>query len=267
MKISRIFLYSKLFNTLFRLSFIADIQYRANVIIKIFADMCWYSGQIAIFEVLYLHTHQIAGWSIYDARLLLGSLFLSDAIFMVIFSESMERFSEKVIRGELDLLLVKPVNSQFLMSCQRMSTAYMANIFISLIFLVLVNIYSSLGFSIWRFLGGLTLVFFSVLITYSFRIFFAMMAIVFSRVEALNYVWYQFYRFGTRPDQIYPNALRYVFLSVLPIAFMASVPARIFSGKGSIEYFIAGICVPLTLLFLVSQCWNKVIKRYSSASS
>jgi ABC-2 type transport system permease protein len=260
-------LYSGLFFTFFRLSFVADIQYRANIVVKIITDLFWYAGQMAVFEVLFLHTNQIAGWTLHDARLLLGSLFVSDAIYMIVFSESMERFSEKVTRGELDLLLVKPVNSQFLMSCQRMSTAYVINLGFSLSFLLAINLLGSPDFSPWRLLGGFCLVSLSVLVTYSFRLFFAMMAVIFSRVEALNYVWYQFYRFGTRPDQIYPRALRYVFLTILPVGFIASVPARIFSGKGGIEFFIAGIILPFAMLYGVSRIWTKVIKRYSSASS
>ncbi len=38
---------------------------------------------------------------------------------MIILSENLDQFSEKVHKGDLDLLLAKPVNSQFMISLQK----------------------------------------------------------------------------------------------------------------------------------------------------
>jgi ABC-2 type transport system permease protein len=245
----------------------ADIQYRANIFSKIISDMFWYAGQISVFEVLYHHIPNIAGWDLNQSRLLVASMFVSDAIYMIVFSESMERMSEKVIRGDLDLLLVKPVNSQFIMSCQKMSTAYSANLLITISYLIFVFVKTHHSFPIQNFITGFILLFFSSLVAYSFRIFFAMMAINFSRVDSLNYIWFQFYRFGMRPDSVYPRSLRTIFLTFLPLAYLASVPARLFYGAGNWLQFAGGIIFPLLFLYAVCKTWNRVIKNYSSASS
>src|SRR4051812_35098284 len=123
--------YLTLFRSFFFVSLIADFEYRLNVFVRMFADCMWYAAQISVFEVLFSHTTRLGGWSVEETRVFLGVLFLVDAVWMLLFSENLDRFSDKVSKGDLDLLLTKPVNSQFMISFQRVSTAYLTNIVIS----------------------------------------------------------------------------------------------------------------------------------------
>ena len=51
-----------------------------------------------------------------------------DALYMILFHDNLDSFSQKTTKGELDLLLAKPVNSQFMMSCQKVSVPYFVNL-------------------------------------------------------------------------------------------------------------------------------------------
>ena len=61
-------------------------------------------------------------------RVFLGLLFVIDAIYMIIIHENLENMSEKVRKGDLDLLLAKPVNSQFMITLQKANTAIIGNL-------------------------------------------------------------------------------------------------------------------------------------------
>ena len=91
--------------------------------------------------------------------------------------------------------------------------------------------------------------------------------IVFHASRCVNYIWYQVYRLGTRPDNLYPMVLRYAVLSIIPIAFLASVPAQIILGKTGPAWLIWGAFLGALLIYLSSRVWNRGLRAYSSASS
>ena len=251
----------------FRASAISDLEYRLNIAVKVGTDIIWYAAQILIFEVLFRHTDSISGWTIESTRVFMGVLFVVDACWMVLFSENLDRLSEKIRRGDLDLLLVKPVNSQFMMSFQKANVAYVFNLFLS---------FSWLIWALWNLPQGvnwlrlpllIVLVPCSLAIVYGIRFFFSASALIFTRAENINYLWYQIYRLGTRPDAIYPPWLRYAVLSVVPVGFLASVPARILIETPDPLLFAATFGIAAISIWISTMFWRYALTFYSSASS
>ncbi len=254
----------------FRASLMSDLEYRLNILVKIITDIFWYASQLAIFEVVFRTAPQLAGWTLPSVRVFMAILFIVDAVYMILFSENLDRLSDRVRRGDLDLLLSKPVNSQFMMSTQRMNSAYVFNLIMATSFLVwsLNHLESATNTHLfWQSLQLLVLIPCGVILVYCCRLFFASTAIIFSRSEAINYIWYTLYRIGTRPDSLYPNWLRYMILSFIPVAFIASVPARLIIGGFDPILFFGAVVLAIVFLYLSTKWWNFTLKFYSSASS
>jgi ABC-2 type transport system permease protein len=251
----------------FKASAIADLEYRLNFVVKVATDVIWYTAQLSVFEVLFSHTNSISGWTLESMRVFMGMLFVTDALWMMLFSENLDRLSDKVRRGDLDLLLVKPVNSQFMMSLQRMNPAYALNFLLAFGWLVwsLGNLPEAMH---WMRLFMLIITIpCSLAVGYSMRFFFSATALIFTRAENINYVWYQLYRLGTRPDTIYPTWLRYTVLTILPVGFLASVPTRLILNAPNYALLSALIGISVILLYLSTRYWKLALKFYSSASS
>lgn len=252
---------------LLKTSFIAELEFRANIALKIFNDFIWYFIQISVFEVLYLHTSQISGWEIGKIRVFLGCLFLADTINMTFYHENLEQLSERVRKGELDLILVKPVNSQFMLSLYRLHPSYGFNFLFCFGWLVL-NIYREMGTFSWVvFFKIIIMILCSNIIMYSLRFMIAMVAILSGRAENLAQIWYSLFRISLRPDFVYPSWLRYTLLFFLPLGFIASVPAHVVLGLRSNWWVLAAIGMAITLLSLASMLWTLALRKYSSASS
>lgn len=257
----------------FKASAVAELEYRLNLVIKVVNDFIWYGAQLALFEVLFTHTKSISGWTIDSTRVFMGVLFASDAIYMLFLSENLDHLTEKVRRGDLDLLLVKPINSQFMLSCQKLSPVYFVNFILSLCWLTwaLGSLPNPVAWP--RLLFLVVSIPCSVTICYSIRFFFSATSIIFVRAENISYIWYQLFRLGTRPDSIYPSWLRYSVLSLLPVGFIASVPSRVilsttpFPDFESLGLILAGVVVASTCLFLTTRYWRYTLKFYASASS
>jgi ABC-2 type transport system permease protein len=244
----------------------SELEYRFNIAARIATDIVWYAAQLSVFEVLFRHTTSLNGWSLHETRVFMGVLFVTDALYMMLFSENLDRMGEKVRKGDLDLLLVKPVNSQWMLSFQKVSVAYLGNFFLAWCWLIW-----SLGripnFN-WLNLGWLILsVPISVAIIYSIRFMTSATALFFTRADAVNYIWYQVYRLGTRPHGFYPVVLRFAVLTVIPIAFLASIPAQIVLQKSGPLILIWGLCVGGLLLKLSTVVWARGLRVYGSASS
>ena len=259
--------YLKIWWGFFETSFMEDIEYRANMVIKIIVDVIWYAGQFSVFEVLYRHTDSIGGWAHDQTRVFMGSLFVMDSIYMVLFHENLDHLSWMVKKGELDLLLTKPISSQFMVSCKKVNVTYIGNIILTSLFLfwAVSKLQTSVGLG--QILLFIVSIIFSLSVTYAFRMCFAILSLIFQNAQYITFVWYQLYRFGTRPDAMYPNFLRYALLSFVPVAFIASVPSRFLVEGIQWDLFFGGIIVSCTLLFLTSKFWNFALKKYSSASS
>jgi ABC-2 type transport system permease protein len=258
--------YLRLYWQFLKTSFVADLEFRSNFITRILTDIFWYLGQIVTFEVLFRHTQQIGSWNIEQMRVFLGILFVVDALYMILFSENIGRMSDRVVKGELDLLLAKPISSQFLISCQRLNTAIFGNLVMASVWLIWSL--NGLGAFSWsRLLWLLPLIPAGLACLYSIRFMFGTMAILLTKADNLDYLWYQLYKLGMRPDTIYSPWLKFLLLSVLPVAVIASVPARALVENPSISLFLWAIAIASLFVYLSHKLWLRALRSYASASS
>jgi ABC-2 type transport system permease protein len=247
----------------------ADLEYRFNFVVRVFTDILWYLAQLILFETLYLHTKSIGGWELSQTRVFLGILFVVDSIYMIFFHDNLDMISSKVRKGDLDLLLVKPMSSQFLISCQRMAVAYLGNFIMAIAWLgwsinrLPVNDINPWLQSLWL----LVLIPAAVTVTYCLKFFFATLAVIFVQAQGIQYMWYQLYKLGTRPDVVYVKKMRLILMSIVPMAMIASVPARsvIMAPDLSLIAYTCGMA--LLLLWLTTKFWKFALTKYVSASS
>jgi len=259
--------YLKLWLSFAKISVMAEMEYRLNMIIKVISDVIWYCTQLSIFEVLFYHAPQIAGWTIYSMRVFMGVLFLVDSFYMILMNENFEQSSTLVRKGELDFILVKPVNSQFMYSFRKVNAAYFINTLIVLCYLTwaILNLETPPHWS--QFVTTFFLLIAGLSVLYSLRFFFAALNIIFTNANSLTYVWYQFYRLATRPHAFYPSWLRLFILTVFPVALISSVPATNLVQGLDLRLVFGAFAIAATLVFLTTRFWGFVLRRYSSASS
>ncbi len=259
--------YWRIFKMLIKTSFISELEFRANIALKIFNDFVWYAVQISVFEVLYLHTSQISGWGLGKIRVFLGCLFLADTINMTLYHENMEQLSDRVRKGELDLVLAKPVNSQFMLSLYRLHPSYILN-FVFCFGWLLFSIHSEIGsISLVVIVKIIIMVLCSNAIMYSMRFMVSSLAVVMGRAENLAQIWYSLFRMSLRPDFVYPPWLRYTLLFFIPLGFIASVPAHVVLGVRSSLWLLGGIGLAVCFLTMSHLMWRRVMRNYTSASS
>lgn len=248
--------------TFFKLSAIADLQVPFNLGLQFVNDILWYTMQIILFEALYLHFDSLGGWGIAEMRVFLGVLFLVDAFQMVLFAHNFDVFSEKIAHRDLDLLLLRPVSSQQLMTSQKLQCGFLLNAIFALSWLLWSLSLLPEGFPWMRSLLILVVVPAALSIFYSTRLVFCTVALLMTRAEHFHELYFTFFKMGQRPDHLYGPGIRYIILLVIPVGMIASFPTRVLVDPADSWALPALLTGAAGSLFVANLFWRWSVKRY-----
>ncbi len=262
----KIIKYLGIYQAFFKASLVADLEYRLNFVILVIGEFIWYSTQLILFEVLYRHTNIIGDWNLHQMRVFIFLVLFVDSIYMILWDPNFSSFTDNVRKGTLDLLLMKPINSMFMLSSQRLSVAHLPCFFITFggLLWALAQLpdfnWLKLLWLIFLIPAGLSVIFCG-------RFALNSTSIIFTRADFLQYIWYSIFRLGLRPDAIYSGFLRIILIFVVPFAMVASIPARILLEPTQFWMIAWAFILPFILFYLLKKYWVFCLRYYSSASS
>ena len=247
-------------------NFVREAVYRTNFLTMMLVDLVWIAVEFSLFTVIYANTETLAGWTREQVYFFLGVFFASDALFTTIFQRNFWQFSDLVNRGELDILLTKPIHPLVVALTRYMSLTAIFNVFLG--FAIMFRYAGPAGFEggwkwalvpAWLLIGLFT----AIVVRFAFSVW------VFwtERGWALARLYYQFFSLATKPDAIYPKMIRYVILTALPFAFIGSVPARALLHGLELHEYALVFGVLGAFLSMDVLLWRAGIRRYQSASS
>jgi ABC-2 type transport system permease protein len=258
--------YARVYWVQIKNNWVREAVYRTNFLTSIIADVVWMFVEMSLFTVIYANTPTLAGWTQPQVFFFLGMFFASDALFTTFFQRNFWNFGDLVNKGELDILLTKPIHPLFLALTRFISMTAVFNIILGGV--ILVRYAGPAGFEGgWHWLLVLPWLGIGLLTAILMR--FAISVPIFwtDRGFAFQYLYYQFFAFATKPDTLYPKVIRYVILTAMPFAFIGSIPARaLLHGLEPLEYGM--VAVVLAAFFALNTfLWRRGLKRYQSASS
>ena len=291
--------YTKVFLTFARNSLIRDMSFRMNFVLQCLSSMSWAAMNWGLFKIIYNHTGEIGrgtGWHEDEFFIFLGTVWIVNSLIQTFFMANAEEFSELIRTGNLDFALLKPIDTQFLISFPRVNWAQVPNGILGAMLIVysMLNIYSqdpqaaqigSLGvmqkqFSWFAIPAFLFFVGCGATMMYSVMICLASTSIWFGRNQNLYNFWFYITNFYRYPMEIYQRgggigmALWCTFTFVIPILVVSNIPARILAQPlGSPwkmwEWGLAAFAIVATLWSLLASRWvfRKALLSYRSASS
>jgi len=259
--------YLRLYAYFLQFSFSKAMEFRVDFTFRIVMDSIYYLIQIALFKVIYLHSATIGGWTEPQAMIFVASFLLVDAIHMTLFSTNMWFLPVFVNKGELDYYLVRPVSSLFFLSLREFSANSFLNLIMAAgIYTWAVNEYPySLGFP--DIALHLVLILNGVFIFYAFNMFMTIPVFWSHSNRGLQQLGWQLYQLGERPDAIYKQWIRRILTTALPLALVASFPARILFSEDRVGLLVHTFAVTIAMALLLKFLWQKALNNYSSASS
>ena len=260
----------RVFFTFIRNSIIRETMFQANFLIQIVTRGFWFFTQIALFRIIYSRVPEINGWSEDEYFVFMATGMLVNGIVETFFMPNFANLSEQIRTGRLDFALLKPIDSQFLVSMERLNLAMVSQVLLSIILLIT---------SLWNLGKPVSLVQIAVymaLVMVGVAFFYAMMlatacsSIWLGRNQGLYDFWFYITVFARYPRSIYEGGemMQFAFSYLMPILRVSTVPAQAVSGKFSEPHLaVVAVVAAIAGLLFSRLMFHCSLKFYRSASS
>jgi viologen exporter family transport system permease protein len=243
------------------------VEYRANLVLDLFEEVVVVATSLIAVSVLFTHTGTLNGWSLGQMIVLLGVYYLIQGAQSVVFEVSLERFMEHIRLGTLDFILIKPVNSQFMVSTRHVQLAQVAQALFGLGLVgagvaqvgAVVGVGDVVRFAVTLFCG-LSLVYCVILILSTIA-FWA------TRIENLLAIFWSFLDAGRFPVDVYPGWLRVTLSTVVPIGVAVTVPAQAIAGRLDTIGLIVMVAGSVAVFAFATWFWRVGVRNYTGASA
>ena len=260
--------YLSLLLVLIRNSVQNELAYRVNLLVSVVLTLVGMAGAVGGVLVVYNHTTSIRGWTLSETLALLGLFAIMSGLLNTFIAPNLDQFAEDIRKGTLDFTLMKPVNSQFLVSFQRCVIWGLADVLAGSAVLVYALIS---GFHEGA--GPLQILAFAVAaaagtaIVYSLWMSLATVAFWTVKIDNMTAILHAFFDMGRFPVDAYPTWLRRALTYIVPVAFVTSVPVEALGGRSTPLALAAAVAIAAAMLFLSTRLWRLGLSKYTSASS
>ncbi|MEZ6058272.1 MAG: ABC-2 family transporter protein [Planctomycetaceae bacterium] len=266
--------YWTVWKTFFRNSLIREMTFRGDLIITILTRTFWFAAQVVLFDVIYQHVASIKDWNREEYLAFMATGMLINSFVEAFFMPNISNFSELIRTGDLDFALLKPIDTQFLISFQKVNLAMLQQVLLA---------GALLGYSLYRLDAEITVLrvaMYLMLIGVGVAFFYALMITLAStsvwtgRNQSLYDFWFYLTIFARYPQNIYRgiagDILWFGFSFCLPILLVVTVPARVLLTK-VLDPDPWALAIPpaltLLLLYLSRRLFQWSLDNYRSASS
>jgi ABC-2 type transport system permease protein len=263
--------YLRLLFALGRYSLTRELAFRANFIVQIVVEVLWLGILIVFYRTVFARTGVVADWNEGQYLFFVGCYFAMESLMETLFLENCNQFADLVRSGDLDFILLKPLDEQFLVSCRDVNWSTVPSVLLG--GAVMTAALAQLGWPV----DLVRLVLFPIVfacglaIAYSFLLMLTSTAVWFVRNQSLYEMWWLFTSLMRYPRDIFQAdwaaLLGRFFTFVIPVMLVVNVPARTMVKVLEPEAVAFTMVVAVLLLFVSRKFFRMALRRYRSASS
>ncbi|MFZ5392368.1 MAG: ABC-2 family transporter protein [Patescibacteria group bacterium] len=260
--------YFKIFWRLGRMSLARDMMYPADFWTGSFAGIIFFLSQILLVWFLFKtsQSETIAGYNMWQIYFVYGVFNFIVSLAYVFLLNNSWSFTDGIIKGLLDLDLIKPINSFVALYMKEYEIAVeVMSVFISLFLIV------------WLFVGGRVelswnqIIMILVVMIQSFGLYCilyiisSVIELFVSRFSVLRFMMHEFDVVTSYPRRMYPSVIRYVLLFIWPFFMIVSPIYDIFDQTIDFEKIFIWLGVNIIFLLVLILMWTSGLKKYCSA--
>ena len=259
--------YLKVYTKFLHTSLASELEYKTNILIDLITAILSLIGSIFILTIFFQNNKSIGGWEFKQALIIQGIYTILNVITNTWFNPNLTEIVKHVREGTLDFVLLKPIDSQFLISLKKINPSGFLEIilgFFLLFYCIRINqIIINLSFLIF---SSITLIC-SICILYSLWFFISTTTIWFVKTWNATEVLRSFLYIGRFPLNSFSLYLRIFFSVFIPIAFITTIPSEVFLGISKLWQILLEIIIAMVFLVSSRRFWIFALKFYTSASS
>jgi ABC-2 type transport system permease protein len=254
--------------SLFRASVRGQMQYRASFLMEVLAGMAYQSMGFVFIWAIFSRFESLGGWSLSEIALLYGMRLTAHGLYMLFFS-NVFRIDDFVREGGYDRFLVRPVPHLLQLMFSTVRVAVVGDFIGGAVILAAALTRVDIDWSPAHVLLLVTALIGGALIDGAFQIGPAALTFRFLESWTLRVIFDDiFSRFGSYPTSILDRPVRNVLSFIVPMAFMAYLPAAALLDRETYLPAWAGWLAPvvgLTVFSLAIWVFLRASRGYQSS--
>lgn len=257
--------YARLWQRFFLLAVMRQTEYRLNFGLALVNSVGQLGLLVVTYLVFYRFSDEVAGWTAAEGLLLLGVFWIFDGVWTTLFTSNLTRLGALIQEGELDQVLVRPVSSQFLVSCRLVNVYELFKIAAGGLVLVYAGDRAGVQWSVAA--GGAAVCFGACGLALMYALRFCVVTCTFwvMKVSELYTLLSTFHSAARFPVQYFQRPMRDVLTYVIPVAFATTFPAQALLGEVDLRLLPVGVALAVVAVFGSNQFWRFALRRYVSA--
>lgn len=244
--------------------------YRFDMYMRIVVSILHLFSELMGVWIIFSNTKEVRGWTWMHMLVLVGVYRTVAGGIRIVIVPSMRKLLEDIREGTLDFVLLRPVNSQFLVSIREVVIYRLVDVLLGL---------GIAAYGCYRLTGTVPfqhVILFAFtlaagfLIVYGVWLMLGTLCFWFIRVQNIEMVFWNVFEAGRFPIDIYRTSIRWTLTYIVPLAFITTVPARALfsSDMSAAPTTIAwGFVLATLMLFVSNRFWRYGLRHYSGASA
>jgi ABC-2 type transport system permease protein len=250
-----------------RYSLIRATMFRGDLLVWSSVELMWISVNVIMVGVIYSHTSTVAGWSMYEMLLLVGTSMLIQRFLMGFFWSGIFEMGRNVRSGAFDFVLAQPGDPLFMASTRKLELDGLLNCFVAAGLVV----YSARKLGLHPGPGDLALygcmVACGVVIHYSALVLAMSLSFWITSSQGVEGSYFTLMEFSRLPREAFNKGMSVLFVWILPVVVVSNAPARSLL-HGFEPLWAAGLAAATLAWFAFAVfVFRSGLKRYTSASS
>jgi len=248
-------------------SLLGQMQYRTDFLVQIGMAFFWATWAVMPVLLVYSIRENIAGFDRDQALLVLAAYICAKALLDGLISPNMLAVVEHVRRGTLDFVLLKPVDSQLMISTGRVVVAKLIDLVSGIVIGAIALSRVHPAPSPAALLLALTMLLTGLVIIYSIWLMVVSIAFWLVKVDNLSYLFGSIFDAGRWPITVFRGWVRTMLTFVVPVAVVTSYPALAVLGRLPLESALVAVGLAVAFLLAGRRVWTWAVAHYASASS
>jgi ABC-2 type transport system permease protein len=263
--------YLRMLAALARYGLARELAFRGNLIAKVVVEMIWLAILLIFYLTVFQKTSEVAGWTQERYLFFVGCYFAMAALVETFFLSNCNEFSDLVRSGDLDFLLLQPIDEQFLITCRSIDWSTLPNVLVGGVVMVVSLVRMDWDFEPLRVVLFVAMFLCGLGLAYGFLVLLTSASVWMVRNQSLYELWWLFSSLMRYPREIFTGRIvspvGWFFSFVIPAMLVISVPADVMVR--AFDPRVVGFTAAATVVLLVvsRKVFRLALRRYRSASS
>lgn len=222
--------------------------------------------QVVFIYILVGKTNAIVGYNLYQALFILLTLNVSGTLIQMLL-RGVYLFRQRIIDGSFDYFLLSPLNELFLSLFSYTDPLDIVMMIPSTIALIWVWAKAGIPITFLTVSIYITFIIIAIIFAIAWHTIVIASGVIFLEVDNIIMVYRDVETMARFPIDIYNKTLQFGLTYIIPIAVMATIPAKVLFGKSTLTSLPIFAVLSILNLYLAWKYWNFALTKYSSASS